>query len=128
MKRKTKTITNPDELNENLQYSSPATWIVLSSVVLLLVGFFIWSCLCQITVKVTGAASIHSGQVSLVVQKSSLPKLEVGQKVYIAGLEGEILSFIDGQPVVSDFSLEDGDYTYYVVIKKAKPVEFLFWK
>ena len=128
MKRKTKNITNPDELNENLQYSSPATWIVLGLAVILLVGFFVWSCLYQITIKVSGAATIHAGQASLVVEKSSLQKLEVGQKVYIAGLEGEILSFDEGQPVVSSFSLEDGDYSYYVVIKKAKPVEFLLWK
>ena len=126
MKKKTKSIANPEELNKNLQYSSPISWIVLTSVVLLLAVFFVWASVYQIQIKVTGTASIQSGQASLVVEEASLKKLEVGQKVYIAGIEGEILSFNDDEPVVSDFSLADGDYAYYIVIKEVKPMDFLF--
>ena len=70
MKKKTKSITNPEELNKNLQYSSPISWIVLTSVVLLLAGFFVWASVYQIHIKVTGIASIHSGQASLVVEEA----------------------------------------------------------
>ena len=128
MKRKAKSITNPDELNKRLQYSSPIAWIVLTSAVFLLAGFFVWASICQIQVKVTGTANILAGQVSLVIEEASLKQLEVGQKVYISGLEGEILSFNDNQPVVSDFSLDDGDYAYCIVIKEVKPIDFLFFK
>lgn len=128
MKKKNKSITNPDELNKNLQYSSPITWIILASVVLLLLGFFIWSCIYKIKEKLTGTANITAGQVTLVVEEKSLNKLAVGQKVYIAGLEGEILSFNDNQPVVSSFTLDDGSYEYYIVIKEMRPVDFLLSK
>ena len=70
-------------------------------------------------------ANIAKGQVTLVVEEKSLSKLQVGQKVYIAGQEGEILSFKDELPVVSSFSLNDGDYEYYIVIGEKKPVDFL---
>ena len=128
MKKNNKTITNPDELNKNLQYSSPITWIILTSVVFLLLGFFVWSCIYSITLKLTGMASINEGQVTLVIEARSINKLQVGQKVYIAGQEGEILSIKDDQPVVSTFSLKDGDYEYYIVIGEKKPVEFLLGK
>ena len=128
MKKNNKTITNPDELNKNLQYSSPITWIILTSVVFLLLGFFVWSCIYSITLKLTGMASINEGQVTLVIEARSISKLQVGQKVYIAGQEGEILSIKDDQPVVSTFSLQDGDYEYYIVIGEKKPVEFLLGK
>ena len=125
MKKNNKTITNPDELNKNLQYSSPVTWIILTVVILLLLGFFIWSCIYSVKVKISGMANIAKGQVTLVVEEKSLSKLQVGQKVYIAGQEGEILSFKDELPVVSSFSLNDGDYEYYIVIGEKKPVDFL---
>ena len=125
MRKKNKSITSPEELNKNLQYSSPLTWIILASVVLLLLGFFAWSFLFKIKEKVSGTASISNGEVTLVVEEKSLDKLKVGQKVYISDLEGEILSFSDNKPVVSSFSLADGDYEYYIVIKEIKPVDFL---
>ena len=128
MHRKAKSITNPDELNKSLQYSSPIAWIVLTSAVLLLAGFFVWASICQIQIKVTGTANVLAGQVSLVVEEASLKKLAVGQKVCISGLEGEIVSFIENQPVVSDFALDDGNYAYCIVIKEVKPIDFLFFK
>ena len=128
MKKKNKSITNPDELNKNLQYSSPITWIVLSSAVLLLVAFFAWSLIYKIKVKITGVANIVSGTVTLQIDESKLNKIKEGQKVYISGLEGQILSFNDNQPVVSSFALDDGEYDYYIVIKETRPIDFLLDK
>ena len=124
MKKNNKSITNPDELNKNLQYSSPITWAVLTTAVLLLLGFFVWSLLFKIQTKLTGTADVNAGQVTLHVESSSLKKLKQGQKVYISGIEGEILSFNDKQPVVSSFTLDDGEYDYYIVIEM-KPIDFL---
>ena len=43
----------------------------------------------------------------------------------ISKIEGEILSFNEGEPVVSEFDLEDGEYDYYVVLKEIRPIDFL---
>ena len=122
---KRKSITNPDELNRNLQYSSPITWIALGSVILLILGFFIWSFIYKVELKIEGIASITSGEATLYVDSSSLNKLKVDQKVYISGIEGKILSFDeDKQPIVSTFPLNDGEYPYYIEVFM-KPVDFL---
>lgn len=130
MKKKNKTITNPDELNKSLSYSSPITWITLSTVILLLIGFFVWSFIYKIQIKVSGLATINSGNVTLHVDDSDLSSLKQGQYVYISGQKGEILSIneSDKQPVVSSFSLDDGEYNYYIVIGEKKPIDFWFDK
>ena len=130
MKKKNKTITNPDELNKSLSYSSPITWITLSTVIILLIGFFVWSFIYKIQIKVSGLATINSGNVTLHVDDSDLSSLKQGQYVYISGQKGEIISIneSDKQPVVSSFSLDDGEYNYYIVIDEKKPIDFWFDK
>ena len=130
MKKKNKTITNPDELNKSLSYSSPITWITLSTVIILLIGFFVWSFIYKIQIKVSGLATINSGNVTLHVDDSDLSSLKQGQYVYISGQKGEIISIneSDKQPVVSSFSLDDGEYNYYIVIEEKKPIDFWFDK
>ena len=125
MKKRVKSIANPDELNKNLQYSSPITWIVLIAVTLSLVGFFVWSFLYKIQVKLTGTADIASGVVTLHIEEGKINELKQGQKVYISGQEGQILSFNNDEPVVSTFTLDDGVYDYYIVIKEVRPIDFL---
>ncbi|MCR5491267.1 MAG: hypothetical protein K6F32_03970 [Bacilli bacterium] len=124
MSKKKKRITNPDELSKTLSYSSPATWVVLISVVIALAGFLVWSFVYTIQVKVTGTATLSGGVATLRVKDSDLKSLKEGQKVYISDLEGEIVSFTDNQPVVSSFDLNDGEYSYYVVVDEIKPIEF----
>jgi len=119
-------ITNPDELNKHLQYTSITTWIVLGAVILSLAGLFTWSFIYKIQEKITGKASISSGAVTLTIEESQKPRLAVGQKVYIADKVGEIKSINDGNPVVSLFDLEDGsNYTYTIVVKEMRPIDFL---
>lgn len=127
--KKNKSIRNPDELSKTLSYSSPATWITLAVVVLLLAGFFAWTFLYRIPIKISGTADILGGMASLKLNEGDLGSLDVGQKVYISGIEGQILSFDeDRQPVVSSFALADGEYDYYIVLKEMKPIEFWLGK
>lgn len=127
MKKEKVKISNPDDLNKNLSYNSPVTWIVLGSVILALVAFFAWSVIYKIPIKLAGTAKVEGGTVSLNVAESKLKDLHVGQKVYISGGEGTISAFDnEKQPVVSGFALPDGDYDYYIVLKELKPIEFWF--
>ena len=126
MSNKNVGITNPDELNKHLQYTSISTWIILGAVILSLAGLFTWSFVYKIQEKITGKASISSGAVTLTIEESQKPRLAVGQKVYIADKVGEIKSIDDGNPVVSLFDLEDGsNYTYTIVVKEMRPIDFL---
>ena len=124
-KRKIDKISNPDELDRYLVSTKPITWIAIVSVILALSGFFVWSFLARITFKITGTAHISSGAVTLNIEEKKLPELKVGQKVYIASLEGEILSINeDGYPTISTFTLADGDYDYYIVTRVTRPIDY----
>ena len=128
MKKTLKSISNPDELNKNLQYTSPLTWIILGASVLALAGFFVWSCLFTLKVKIFGDATVKDGQVVLAIEESKKSKLAVGQKVIINDKEGSIISINNNEPVVSEFDLKDGNYTYTIILEEIKPIEFLFNK
>lgn len=128
MKKRVKNITTPDELDRNLQYSSPITWMILSFAVVLLIGFFLWSFIYKFNLKITGSANIENGIAILHINETKLNELKEGQKVYISGQEGVILSFNNKQPVVSSFALDDGEYDYYIVLKEMRPIDFLLDK
>ena len=128
MKKEQVRISNPDELNKHLQYTSPLTWILLFVVTAVLISFFAWSFLYKLTIKLTGKADVNSGEVTLHIKDADINKLEIGQKVYIADKEGEIISFVDDQPKVTDFALDDGEYTYTIVIGQTRPIDFLLSK
>ena len=124
MKKDKVSISSPEELEKNLQYTSPVTWITLSVVACLIVGLFVWSCVFKFKDKVIGKAKVTNGEATLVMDSRTLSKLEVGQKVYINDLEGEILTFVNKQPVISYLELADGEYEYTVFVD-LKPIEYL---
>lgn len=126
MKKKNITISNPDDFNKHLQHTSPVTWIVLFLVLAILVSLFAWAFLYKLKIKIMGKADILNGEVTLHIKSADLDKLQVGQKVYINEKEGEIISFIDEKPKTTDFELSDGEYTYTIIIKEARPIDFLF--
>ena len=126
MKKNVQKISDPDEFNRYLHHTSWLTWIILIAVTVVLVAFFAWACVFKIHVKVTGSAEIENGEISLHVEGKNAEKLKVGQKVVISDKEGTILSFNeDKSAVVSSVDLEDGTYTFTVVIEEKRPIEFL---
>ncbi len=129
MKKNVTSITNPDDLDKVLKHTSPFTWVSLGIVAALLIAFFAWSLIYKIAIKITGIANVNSNEITLHIEESRLNELAVGQKVYINDKNGEILSIKDdGQPVVSNMNLEDGEYTYSIVLKEIHPFEFLIGK
>ena len=126
MKKNTTPISSPEELNKRLQSTSFVTWLILILVSLILIGFFIWASVFELPIKVTGSATINSGEVTLNVNNDDLNLLKEGQIVTIKDQKGEILLLNDGQPVVSEFDLDDGEYTYNIVVSEKRLISFVF--
>ena len=126
MKKKRITVSSPDQLDKYLQHTSPFTWLILGAVSALLLGFFVWSFVFKLKIKLIGDATIQGGEVTLQVADYDLSKLKKDQTVIIEGIEGKIVSFDDNrQPIVSKFdTLADGEYTYTVIYEKT-PISFL---
>lgn len=126
MKKENVNIASPDELDKHLQSSSPVTWVVLLSTIAAMLGLFIWSCVYTLPIKLSGAATVESGQATLVLNDEDKDKLVAGEKVYILDQEG-VVSFVEDKPVVSNLNLADGRYTYRtnIVIKEIHPIDYL---
>ena len=90
-------------------------------------GFFAWSLIYKIQVKLFGTVTNTSGAITLILKdESKSGEIKVGQKVYVTGDEG-VISSIDGSIKVSDITLADGQsLDCYVVINELKPIEFWF--
>ena len=128
MKKTKAVITNPEDLNKYLQYTSPVTWIVLVSVILIFAGFFVFASLFKMQVKLNGVANIVDSVVALNVKEESLSKLKEGQYVYFTGtdVKVQIMSFYEnGQPKVDNVSLDNGEHPYYIVLEEIRPISFL---
>jgi len=121
-----KRITTPEKLNENLQATSPVTWIMLGVVILALIGIFVWSFLATITYKVEGRASVKDGVATVVIDENRKDEIHVGQTVTISSETVKITGLDDdGRPVVSFVSLQDGEYACTVITKSIHPIEYL---
>ena len=128
MKKKKIVVSNQEELNKHLQHTSPLTWLSLGIVSILLVGFFVWSFIFKLPIKLQGEAVVLNGEVTLKIDKTNLNKLHVNQKITISDKEWTITSFKDdGQPVFSSVDLANGTYTYTIALEK-RPIEFLIGK
>ena len=128
MKKEQVRISNPDELNKYLQHTSFFTWLILGLVTAILVAFFAWAFIFRLTIKVIGKADVESNVVTLHIKDADLEKIAIGQKVYIEDLEGEIISIVDNQPVVSTFALANGEYDYRIIIGETRPIDYLLNK
>ena len=129
MKKNNAQITGPEELNKYLQTTSFVTWLVLILVSAVLIVFFAWACIYKLNVRLIGDVSIEGGVAALEIKEADLSKLKEGQTVYIADKEGKILSLdAEGGIVVSSFDLENGKYTYTIVLEEKRPIDFLIGK
>lgn len=125
MKRKLPNISSPAELDRHLQQTSISTWVVLGVVIASLLAFFAWSFFGRIPIKISGKADVTSSQIILRVDPKDHDRLAIGQIVYILDQVGEIVSL--GDPVLAAMpsNLPEGEYDYRVVLKEAKPIDFL---
>ena len=120
-------IASPEELNEKLQHSSVWTWLVLGISFLLLGGVFGWAAFGTVEMKAYGTADLVSGVATLHLDEKDASKVAVGQCVYIEGKQGEIYD-VSSLPLAKQFDLPDQEYSFYVVVKQMKPIEFLWGK
>ena len=60
-----KRISSPEELGDYLRVTSPAVWMLLVAVILLLAGFLIWGSASSIDSIVTGTAQVEGGKMQI---------------------------------------------------------------
>ncbi len=120
-------IKSPENMNDYIKVTSPAVWLVLAAVVILLAGAFIWGTFGKVdtVIKCTAVAENRS-----VVCEVADARVNESMKLRIDGSEYEI----EGIKVSADkksvtitaqADLSDGIYDAEIVVESIKPLSFV---
>lgn len=124
-------ITSPEQLNDYLRVTSPAVWVVLVAVILLLAGFLVWASFANIDSYVTGTAQVEDGNMVIIFDDPNMAdKVEVGMAAVVGDTASTITSIgnsYDGSIfAVADTSLADGSYSTRVIFRQTQVIKLLF--
>ena len=124
-------VSSPEVLRDYLHVTSPAIWIVLAAVILLLASLFVWSGVTAVESYAAGEAEVHGGVLTLHfddAQKAA--QVEVGMNVRVGELTAPVLSVgsdEDGNPIaIANVHLPDGSYEASVGYKSTQIIQMLF--
>ena len=120
-------ISSPEQLNDYLHVTNPGIWVILTAVILLLVGVFVWSCTGTLETKSPASMIVKDHVAEIVVKDDSVLEKgmlirEASQEFYIASIREDEFGRRIG---IAEVSLPDGQYDTEVVTDTTRPVEFL---
>ena len=120
-------ISSPDQLNDYLHVTNPGIWAVLTAVIILLAGVFVWSCTGTLETKSPASMVVKNHVAEIVVKDDSV--LEKGMVIKEASQEYYIASVTEDEygrkTGIAEVNLPDGKYDAEVVTETTRPVEFL---
>ena len=124
-------VSSPEELGDYLRVTSPAVWVVLAAVVLLLASLFIWSGVTAVESYAAGSAEVRGGVLTMTFDDAEKAQnVEVGMNVSVGDRVTPILSIGHDDAgrllAVADVSLPDGSYEARVGYRSTKIIEMLF--
>ena len=124
-------ISSPEQLTDYLRVTSPAVWIVMAAIILLLVGMLIWGSTAHIDSYAAGTAQVQDGRMIVVFDDSELAaNVQAGMSVTV----GETSSLIDSVGSTESgalfasagTTLADGSYPARVIFRQTQVLSLLF--
>ena len=130
-KESLKRVSSPEQLNEYLQVTSPASWVVFGAAILLIVSLLIWSSVTAVESYAAGKAEVQDGVLTLVFDDTKKAEnIEVGMDVRVGDTLTPVMSIgqdSDGNVfAVADTNLPDGTYEARVGYKSTQIIELFF--
>ena len=124
-------VSSPEQLSDYLHVTSPAIWIVLAAVVLLLASLFVWSSVTAVESFATGRAEVRGGVLTLTFDDAERAgNVEVGMNVKVGDLVTPVLSVgtdeDGGLLAVANVNLPDGSYDARVGYRSTQIIDLLF--
>ncbi len=121
-------IKSPENLNDYIRVTSPAVWLILAAVIILLAGAFIWGIFGKVdtVIKCTAVAENKS-----IVCEVADARVNEDMKLRVDGTEYEIESIKvaadkKSVTVTAQADLSDGIYDAEIVVESLKPLSFVF--
>ena len=124
-------ISSPEQLTDYLRVTSPAVWIVMAAIILLLVGMLIWGSTAHIDSYAAGTAQVQDGRMIVVFDDSELAaNVKAGMSVTV----GDTSSLIDSVGSTESgalfasagTTLADGSYPARVIFRQTQVLSLLF--
>ena len=122
-----KKITSPEQLTDYLRVTNPATWVLLSAAILLVLSLIVWASIGTIESSTEALANVEGGTAYLTPY--GVQDVEKGMIAVIAEQEYAITDVKTddmGRPVgLAAVPLSDGEYEARIITERLKPITFL---
>ena len=130
-KKSLERISSPESLNDCLHVTSPAVWLILTAVILLLAGMLIWSSVASIDSFATGAARVENGSMYIEFDNEQIAdNVQPGMTVIAGETESRITSIgindMGELFALVPTGLPDGFYTVRVLFRQTQVLHLLF--
>jgi hypothetical protein len=122
-KKAVERVASPEQLNDYIHVTSPAIWMVLIGIILILAGGIVWATYGSIYTTVEGAGTVSDGNLMLYIKVADQAEVEEGMTITVGGQKTAVRS-ISAEPVqitdgISDYilnttGLKTGDWAYVV--------------
>ena len=120
-------ISAPDQLTDYLKVTNPGIWVILTAVIILLVGVFVWSCVGDLETK--SPSTIIVKDKTARVATRDMKELTEGDELRLEDKNYDISSVTTdefGRKIgMASVDLPDGVYDGIVIVEKTHPIEFL---
>ena len=95
-------LESPEQLNDYLRVTSPGVWMILTAVVLLLIGVFIWAVFGRIEATKQAAIVTENGESTCIVPEAAIKGVLQYRTVKIDGEEKELVPDVLEPQVIKD--------------------------
>lgn len=124
-------VSSPEQLSDYLRVTSPAVWVVLAAVILLVAGLFVWSGVTAVESYATGSAEVRDGVLTLTFDDAEAAQnVEVGMNVRVGDVVTPVLSVGQNEDgdllAVANVNLPDGSYEARVGYRSTQIINLLF--
>lgn len=124
-------ISSPEQLTDYLHVTSPAVWLVMAAIILLLAGMLVWGSAAYIESFASGTAKVRDGDMIVYFDDAQLAQnVEAGMTVTVGDTSSAVSSVgmtDDGVIFVSAATdLADGTYPARVTFRKTQVLRLLF--
>ena len=130
-KQVTDRLPSPEKLNDYLKVTSPAVWVALTAIILIIAGAVVWGITTYIHSAAKGTAEVKDGKLVVVFDDpSQASNVKEGLTVKVGGTSSTITSVGMNQEgkiiAVADTTLADGTYTAEVRYKTTQLIKLIF--
>lgn len=124
-------ISSPEQLDDYLYVTSPAVWVILLAVILLLAGFLFWGSVTKVESFAAGTAYAQKGVLTVTFDdENKAERVEAGMDLTVGDYVTPVLSVGRDENgkifAVAEASIPDGRYEVKVGYNNTQLIDILF--